>query len=555
MLPLLCFRGECPTNTWNVSVLYFAQSDRPPILHIGVREFEQDVDETRVEMYPIVTGLPEGTTAYRYTIRTRMAMAREITVQYEVWVDDDDDSTEPIHHHRYEYRVPARDDTPRCAVFSCNGFHDPEKDWDRFGGIEPMWGQMREMGPFHLLIGGGDQLYADPVWKQPLLTRWLTEEHKDKEREFSEELYSEVYLAYWDMYRTHFSPSSSASFAHQLATVPYVFNWDDHDIFDGAGSYDSDLQESRVFQGIFGVARFFYLLFQQHTTLHELQEDNDDPLVSDVYMTIRQSDHPTFNRFYKAGDCCFIVFDTRSERTRHRVLSRATYRRIETDFLARDSTQWLLREKCAYLFVVLPIPVVYPDMSFYIDMFDSSLLEATGVLNDQFGHVGFIDDTYDQWTNKFHVRERDYLVEGLLLGLQRRFPIRTVFLTGDVHAYAFAKIRPRDARKENKERMYHVCSSPIGNAPMMSLLNAVLNGNLALSAQLPIGHSIYGSVRHGRYVAERNFCVLQPDTERSSRHMMALLYAEGQLAEGRTPERLLLRRRSSNNRRRRRSDK
>lgn len=32
------------------------------------------------------------------------------------------------------------------------------------------------------------------------------------------------------------------------------------------GSYDPDMQTCPVFQGLFAVARRFYLLFQQHTT-------------------------------------------------------------------------------------------------------------------------------------------------------------------------------------------------------------------------------------------------------------------------------------------------
>lgn len=45
--------------------------------------------------------------------------------------------------------------------------------------------------------------------------------------------------------------------------------WDDHDIFDGWGSYPPELQNCPVFSGIFFVARKFYLLFQCHAA-----EDN-----------------------------------------------------------------------------------------------------------------------------------------------------------------------------------------------------------------------------------------------------------------------------------------
>lgn len=45
--------------------------------------------------------------------------------------------------------------------------------------------------------------------------------------------------------------------------------WDDHDIFDGWGSYPPSLQSCPVFSGVFFVARKFYLIFQQHAA-----EDN-----------------------------------------------------------------------------------------------------------------------------------------------------------------------------------------------------------------------------------------------------------------------------------------
>lgn len=48
--------------------------------------------------------------------------------------------------------------------------------------------------------------------------------------------------------------------------------WDDHDIFDGWGSYPERLQLCPMFKGLFSVARRFYLLFQHHTTLPRAQE-------------------------------------------------------------------------------------------------------------------------------------------------------------------------------------------------------------------------------------------------------------------------------------------
>ena len=48
--------------------------------------------------------------------------------------------------------------------------------------------------------------------------------------------------------------------------------WDDHDIFDGWGSYPDTLQNCPVFQGCYQAALRFYLLFQQHTSLQRIGE-------------------------------------------------------------------------------------------------------------------------------------------------------------------------------------------------------------------------------------------------------------------------------------------
>lgn len=46
-------------------------------------------------------------------------------------------------------------------------------------------------------------------------------------------------------YCEHFS---TPEWAAALASIPFHFSWDDHDIFDGWGSYPDYLQKSAVFQ-------------------------------------------------------------------------------------------------------------------------------------------------------------------------------------------------------------------------------------------------------------------------------------------------------------------
>ena len=54
-----------------------------------------------------------------------------------------------------------------------------------------------------------------------------------------------------------------------------TMTWDDHDIFDGWGSYPDTIQNCPVFQGCFQAAKRFYLLFQQHTTAERAYRETD----------------------------------------------------------------------------------------------------------------------------------------------------------------------------------------------------------------------------------------------------------------------------------------
>lgn len=82
---------------------------------------------------------------------------------------------------------------------------------------------------------------------------------------------NETFDFYFRNYTTHFAKDV---FADALATIPQVMLWDDHDIFDGWGSYPTELQTCPVFKGIYFVARKFYLLFQCHATEDNVRQLN-----------------------------------------------------------------------------------------------------------------------------------------------------------------------------------------------------------------------------------------------------------------------------------------
>ena len=72
--------------------------------------------------------------------------------------------------------VPAKAEMPRIAYTACNGTEDEEVFSQQNLQRNARWGHLNGLHrtrPFHLLLHGGDQLYADALWKEcPSLKDW-----------------------------------------------------------------------------------------------------------------------------------------------------------------------------------------------------------------------------------------------------------------------------------------------------------------------------------------------------------------------------------------------
>ncbi|EFN58805.1 hypothetical protein CHLNCDRAFT_140599 [Chlorella variabilis] len=169
----------------------------------------------------------------------------------------------------YSFWLPAVGQPMHWGYTSCNGFSGsipataPERQ-----DVTYLWKDMLKLHsafPLHCVVGGGDQLYNDPVFKQPSLQAWgENPDHEFKAAaDWTEEMEAEATSFYISNYISAFCMRDVCD---AYAQIPQVMMWDDHDIWDGYGSYDADIQDCKVFKGLFAVARKFYLLFQQHTT-------------------------------------------------------------------------------------------------------------------------------------------------------------------------------------------------------------------------------------------------------------------------------------------------
>ncbi|KNE66210.1 hypothetical protein AMAG_19363 [Allomyces macrogynus ATCC 38327] len=389
------------------------------------------------------------------------------------------------------FHIPGREENYRWAFFSCNGF-STDVDFptrEQLNGIKPLWTDvMREHAakPFHAMVGGGDQVYMDTIFDVPALKEWLGNTNKEYKSTcpWTREMNEQAHKYYFDEYLQHFQLDG---FREALATIPFNFEWDDHDIFDGYGSYPEYLQNSPVFQNIFIAAQRFYLLFQQHTNLRLARQDG--------YIGVRG--HTSIRQY--GPYLAFLAVDVRTERTLQHIVNPESWALV---WRALDN----LPRTTRHLVMGATIPLAYPRLQGEVAVSaaatvfsaaasaldtvsgllggggqggDSShhgkwteAFQKTGVYKNILNGLGepeLLDDLNDHWTSENHLHERDDLVHNLQRVARER-SLRITFLSGDVHCCGTGKLYSADEQLQtNKERdprlMYQVVSSAIGNIP------------------------------------------------------------------------------------------
>ena len=171
--------------------------------------------------------------------------------------------------------VPGRGDSMNMMFHSCNGF-SASVDPHIFSGPDPLWRDVlntHQTRPFHVMIGGGDQIYNDAVTRQTTLFREWSEiknPHHKHSAPFTAEMQDELENFYLNRYAMWFS---QGLFGMANSQIPMVNIWDDHDIIDGFGSYPHHTMSCPVFAGIGAVAFKYYMLFQHQSVPEETEAE------------------------------------------------------------------------------------------------------------------------------------------------------------------------------------------------------------------------------------------------------------------------------------------
>ncbi|TDX23830.1 PhoD-like phosphatase [Modicisalibacter xianhensis] len=406
-------------------------------------------------------------------------------VSYKIRLDGEDS----LNSHgiaSWKFYVPGLEETPKIAYTSCNGvskvdlitsMDDPFQLWRKMS-------EVNEDQPFSLLIMGGDQLYADSIWnKIEALESWAsltkgeqTASNINQETAYKiDHFYDQLYIQRWN----------EKYMSHMLASVPSIMMWDDHDIFDGWGSYPKELQQCPVFLEIFSYAKKYFELYQ-------IRSRKNKTLLS------KDGNHYAFCLNFR--EFTLLGLDNRSEREVTRVMSDEQWAQVI------DCLQCI---KEGTLLVMSAVPVVYRDFSLTETAYDITPWSES-----------LTDDLKDHWRAREHEGERNRLIMRLLDNARERQsngPTKTIILSGDVHVGCLGVIT--DRRDQEIVKIHQVVSSGIVH-PAPSLIawlgiRAVTNDEPEyINEERSIESSMLKPVGAKKYIRARNFVTLREGTDR-----------------------------------------
>ncbi|KAI1774711.1 hypothetical protein F4818DRAFT_448757 [Hypoxylon cercidicola] len=500
----------------------FNNAPDPPNSYTS-RKRRTQVDGEKVGKYKDVRGFrlhaERGYTFWRFNIEVELRDKQQ-RIAYRI-----------NHGPATGFWVPARDQSMNIMFHSCNGFSLSVTP-DDLSGPDPMWRDVlnnHQTRPFHVMIGGGDQIYNDAVMRDThLFQNWLQIKnplHKNN-APFTPEMQDEMEQFYLNRYMMWFS---QGLFGLANCQIPMVNMYDDHDIIDGFGSYPHHFMKSPVFTGLGNVAFKYYMLFQHQSLPDETEQSEPSwalgtrpgPYIHELSRSL----------FMSLGNkIALLAVDCRTERTRDEVVREDTWKKLMDrcyDEMVKGETQHLL--------VLLGVPIAYPRLVWLENILTSRLMDpikALGkagllgnLLNRFDGGVEVLDDLDDHWTAKNHKDERRFVIEDLQ-DLAADKSVRITILSGDVHLAAVGQFysNPKQKLAKHKDFRYipNIVSSAIANTPPPDLMADILNKRNKIhhfdketdEDMIPIFvHGVDGKPRNNKHLLpHRNWCSIREYT-------------------------------------------
>ncbi|KAL8816596.1 MAG: hypothetical protein Q9223_004416 [Gallowayella weberi] len=489
---------------WLGSILLITDAPQPPTIHIHQ---SVDLSPNPRQLKANAISVHQRWTFYRYDVDLQMEEDAGAKWTYAI--------TSHLGCTRYEFLVAGRHETNwRFIATSGNDFslNVNANERSRLGGIGYMWKDIMqkhvECGGFHTQLGLGDQIYADRIWKEiPLLKQWLATSGKENRKNagWTAKHEEDISHAYFHFYTSHFDqPYLREAFAQ----IPHILQLDDHDIFDGFGSYPEYMQFSNMFKNIGRIGIDMYLLFQHHTTLEILRNVSTD---TDIFTITGTGWH--FVKYL--GPAVVVVGpDCRSERNQHQVMAGPTYQGLFPKVA-------LLPPSVQHCIWMISVPLIYPRLEAAEQIahtvatgkkavtgtynllgkvtssvagvvgakgvvgsgFDSvkKAVGKTGLMGgvlSPFGDIDVLDELRDQWTHESKDLERTYLIR-TLQGIAHQKSLRMTFLSGAVDCCGAGLVHD-PAKPSDHKTMYQIISASVVNTPPASYVLKMLHNHKPL---------------------------------------------------------------------------
>ena len=398
--------------------------------------------------------------------------------------------------HRYELSLPARADAGyscdgeeiavdcdyqgdlRLAFVSCNGqeLGDLARQRDERNAMWARLCHLHRQAPRHVLLQGGDQIYADEVTRAHHLSeRWPKEVPECLDADQREELIEALRADFVERYVSTFS---QPEYAWLAARVPTLAIWDDHDICDGWGSLPESVLRSDVGRALFATAREAFLVFQT----------GEAP--DSVPLHMPDSTRKTVTWSVDLPGVRIVAPDLRSERSKERIMGDVGWRTFEA----------ALADPPSRLILVSSVPALGPRLSLV-----EWVIQWTPWV-EEYG-----DDLRDQWQSRTHREEwRRFL--RCLVDLQERGTDVTI-VSGEIH------LATRGTMTTGRGPIHQLVASGISHPAPRPGYARGLNLLARLGEAPLLGHKITLAPLPGRrstYVAERNFLTIDRQCARWS---------------------------------------
>lgn len=410
---------------------------------------------------------------------------------YEFCVNREKDDVQITYHfdndnmcNKYKFIVPGIKNKLKMMYFSCNMICDEmKKNWINCN-KRYCKGEIN-----HFMLCGGDQIYADELLKEQFIADILNKDFTKIEVnnnviEKIDEFFFNLYISYMTL----------DGYSDLIASVPRICILDDHEIFDGYGSYSDELLSSDIIKNIYEIGYKYYLLFQHNI----IDTTNENKLKYDYF------GNKGYNKIYLIDNTAIIAFDHRAERTKMSVYDDKTLIMI-TDKIER------IKNKFDHYIFMVGVPFIYP----HSNEIDKLILESVKntITNDflkkiggtnQFNQFELTDDiVYDSWSYEGHMSQKEILIN-MMLSVSNNINTNIMILTGDSHQGGIAKY------ESNNKKIRQIMSSGMGSVVGNSIVTYAIESAVKLeNKSIERGRNKeYIKLGENYFISDRNWCYI-----------------------------------------------